>query len=129
MRTTRELREKLEKNAADSGRSLAQEVEHRLEQSFQTDDFLGGPQTGPVVRAIALVISAVQTQHKRSWRKDRDGYYGVFAGVVKVLRIFGPKNVVQPKLRFEFDEDTDADDRAVFDAIEIAINITSEQES
>ena len=34
MRTTRELRGNLEKAAANSGRSLAQEVEHRLERSF-----------------------------------------------------------------------------------------------
>ena len=38
MRTTRELIEKLEGNAADSGRSLAQEVEYRLERSFLSDD-------------------------------------------------------------------------------------------
>ncbi len=34
MRTTRELRGSLEKAAANSGRSLAQEVETRLERSF-----------------------------------------------------------------------------------------------
>ena len=37
MRTTREVRAKLELAAADSGRSLVQEVEHRLEQSFEQD--------------------------------------------------------------------------------------------
>ncbi len=38
MRTTRELRERLEREAADSGRSLAQEVEFRLERSFMIDE-------------------------------------------------------------------------------------------
>jgi hypothetical protein len=37
MRTTRETRERLEAAAAASGRSLAQEVEFRLEQSFRLD--------------------------------------------------------------------------------------------
>jgi predicted HicB family RNase H-like nuclease len=37
MRTTQSLRVKLELAAAQSGRSLAQEVEHRLEQSFIHD--------------------------------------------------------------------------------------------
>jgi hypothetical protein len=37
MRTTREIREQLEAAAAASGRSLAQEVEFRLEQSFRID--------------------------------------------------------------------------------------------
>lgn len=34
MRTTRELRDRLEQAATASGRSLAQEVEMRLEKSF-----------------------------------------------------------------------------------------------
>lgn len=37
MRTTPALRERLEKCAARSGRSLAQEVEYRLEQSVMVD--------------------------------------------------------------------------------------------
>jgi TraY domain len=39
MRTTQVLREKLEKAAGVSGRSLVQEVEFRLEQSFDREDF------------------------------------------------------------------------------------------
>jgi Arc-like DNA binding domain len=37
MRTTRELREKIERAALASGRSLVQEVEFRLEQSFRDE--------------------------------------------------------------------------------------------
>jgi Arc-like DNA binding dprotein len=36
MRTTRELRDRLDAAARASGRSLVQEVEYRIEQSFQT---------------------------------------------------------------------------------------------
>jgi hypothetical protein len=39
MRTTQALREKLEMAAGLSGRSLVQEVEFRLEQSFDREDF------------------------------------------------------------------------------------------
>ena len=39
MRTTQALRKKLEKAAGLSGRSLVQEVEFRLEQSFTREDF------------------------------------------------------------------------------------------
>lgn len=38
MRTTRELRERIEAAATASGRSLVQEVEYRLERSFWADD-------------------------------------------------------------------------------------------
>jgi TraY domain len=39
MRTTKELRERLERAANKSGRSLVQEVEHRLEMSFAEEDY------------------------------------------------------------------------------------------
>jgi hypothetical protein len=39
MRTTAELRSKIERAAGRSGRSLVGEVEHRLELSFARDDF------------------------------------------------------------------------------------------
>src|SRR5215831_968681 len=38
MRTTKELRDKIEQAAAASGRSLVQEVEFRLEQSFRREE-------------------------------------------------------------------------------------------
>jgi hypothetical protein len=38
MRTTREIRNRLTTAAIASGRSLAQEVEYRLERSFRDDD-------------------------------------------------------------------------------------------
>ncbi len=38
MRTTKAIRSKLEKAAQANGRSLAQEVEFRLETSFQNDE-------------------------------------------------------------------------------------------
>ena len=38
MRTTKEMREKLERAAAESGRSLVGEVEYRLERSFDRDE-------------------------------------------------------------------------------------------
>jgi hypothetical protein len=37
LRTTKELRQKLEKASAHSGRSLAQEIEFRLERSFERE--------------------------------------------------------------------------------------------
>jgi hypothetical protein len=40
MRTTRELRDRIEAAAHASGRSLVQEVEYRLEQSFQEEELM-----------------------------------------------------------------------------------------
>jgi hypothetical protein len=38
LRTTKELRQRLEKAATSSGRSLAQEIEIRLERSFHQEE-------------------------------------------------------------------------------------------
>jgi hypothetical protein len=38
LRTTKELRQKLERASAQSGRSLAQEIETRLERSFHQEE-------------------------------------------------------------------------------------------
>src|SRR5205809_4463840 len=58
MRTTRELREQVERAARASGRSLVQEVEYRLEQSFAGDPLVkaltGGGDTA--LRLIALAM-------------------------------------------------------------------------
>ena len=40
MRTTKELRNKLAESAENSGRSMAQEVEFRLEKSFLSEDYM-----------------------------------------------------------------------------------------
>jgi hypothetical protein len=66
MRTTRELRERLEREAADSGRSLVQEVEFRLERSFRDEDTLieafGGRDTCDVLRVMGSVAAQIKTR-------------------------------------------------------------------
>ena len=64
MRTTRELRERLEGAAADSGRSLTQEVEHRLKQSFSDHDArlqgFGSEGRLKFLRALARAVDMVE---------------------------------------------------------------------
>lgn len=60
MRTTKELREALEHAASRSGRSLVQEVEFRLEQSFLAQDLtsrlLGGGDHADLLRLITMTL-------------------------------------------------------------------------
>jgi TraY domain len=69
MRTTKETRDRLEAAAAASGRSLAQEVEHRLEQSFSGEretDFLDRLLQDPDCRFMAQFLLG------RWWRGCKD---------------------------------------------------------
>src|SRR5258708_35842855 len=61
MRTTKEIRDRLEAEAVANGRSLAQEIELRLEASFRREQqlaeamesVLGGPRSSALFRTLA----------------------------------------------------------------------------
>ena len=66
MRTTKEIRARLEKAATANGRSLAQEVEVRLAQSFEGSEQFGGDVMMPVVRLMAAAfIKGGQAEARR----------------------------------------------------------------
>lgn len=66
LRTTEALRKRLEENALLSGRSLAQEVEFRLERSFAEPDVLarafGGHTLADFIRAIGIGLQIIQAK-------------------------------------------------------------------
>jgi len=65
VRTTRALKEKLEAAAATTGRSLAQEVELRLEQSFQGADHIAIP-----LGLLRNLIEAAEARTGEKWNED-----------------------------------------------------------
>ena len=88
MRTTKELREKMEAAAVASGRSIAQEVEHRLEQSFQgmnlLQSFLSDPEyLGRVLRLLkaksvldAVYNAAIDDKHTTPPKRFPSQWHG-----------------------------------------------------
>ncbi|TXN41424.1 Arc family DNA-binding protein [Methylobacterium sp. WL30] len=74
MRSTRELRDRLETAAEKSGRSIAQEVEFRLEQSFRESDLhailLGGDRTAKLLQYISTAIKTSVSKDGRNWEND-----------------------------------------------------------
>jgi hypothetical protein len=69
MRTTNEVREKLERAAAESGRSLAQEVEFRLERSFEREAL--GAEIRQDLRDYALTILQDEAHRARPDLRDQ----------------------------------------------------------
>ena len=61
MRTTKELRDKIEKAAMASGRSLVQEVEFRLERSFQEQQ---------IEKELERKLKALADGMLQGWRKE-----------------------------------------------------------
>ncbi len=101
MRTTKEIRERLEKAAADSGRSLVQEVETRIERSFLIEDHLaviaGDPATAVFVREMLEAQRLIETHQGKSVWDEFECHEAMKAALNRLLKQHAPK----PSRRFE----------------------------
>ncbi len=106
MRTTRKLRERLEKEAADSGRSLAQEVECRLAWSFSDPDArlqgLGSEGRLKLLRALLRAVDMVELTTGKDAFADPAAAEGAYELMTEMLdaafavRPGGPIDAVSP---------------------------------
>jgi hypothetical protein len=92
MRTTKEVREKLEAAASESGRSLAQEVEFRVQQSLRDDEVraeaFGGAHNYALMRLISAAIAAVETSRGAKWTEDPHVFREAQAISVRVFEMY-----------------------------------------
>jgi hypothetical protein len=91
MRTTPETRKRLERAAADSGRSLVQEVEARLEQSVMEDDALGGRQLRALFGMLGNAAVLIEEQTGEPYFEDWRTWVAVQAAWRRLIAAFGPK--------------------------------------
>ena len=104
MRTTKEARDWLEAAATASGRSLAQEVEFRLEASFANEkkdelahqvlmehiyEQFGGRDIYSLMELSARAIRYVEQETGKSWLNDNETYDQVQVAWKAILRRFG----------------------------------------
>jgi len=96
LRTTKDLKDQLDAAAEASGRSLAQEVEYRLEMSFFRErEIYGDPETEMLLKTLALTIRFVEAATRKRWIDDID----TAAQVVTVVeRFISAIAVVPPEL-------------------------------
>ena len=89
-RPTPEVRKKLEGAAKANRRSMSQEVETRLEQSFEGDEALGGRQFRALFGLFGNAAVLIEQQTGKSCFKDWDTWVAV-RGAWKRLGVnFGP---------------------------------------
>lgn len=81
----------LEVAADQTGRSLSQEIEFRLELSFRDDQTLGGGETAMLLRTLAAVIWNIEERTGASWRKDYPTAMAVSAALATAIRAMSPK--------------------------------------
>ena len=98
MRTTKVIRDHLERAAEASGRSLAQEVEFRLEQSVQEEGVYGGPELAALFKQIAGAVSFIEQKTGRRWREHQETFMAVVTAFKGVLaQIEGMRPLATPQ--------------------------------
>lgn len=128
MRTTKEMKEKLESACRASGRSIAQEVELRMEESFKTEESLfGSRETYSVMRMLAGAIGIVEARTGQSWTTDYDTFVAVRHAIKRLLERVGPKmpETVDNTLR-DWEENSNALQRASERLFSLVTNIPLE---
>jgi hypothetical protein len=95
LRATADLRRKLEEGARQSGRSLSQEAEFRLESSFKDDDRItesfGGDLTFKIMRALASVVPVMNSLRGGDWLHEPIVFDDVVSQWVLALTELRPK--------------------------------------
>lgn len=87
-RITPLTRRRLEEAAESAGRSLSQEIEFRLERSFDREDGIGGPRTAAVLRRLGHLAEASQSE--RHWLDDDATFNAVVDWWNRTLRDMAP---------------------------------------
>ena len=96
MRTSPELRAKIEEAADVNGRSLTQEVERRLMTSFIFDEVRGGPHIGAFANMLAATIQTIEQRLGAQWIDDIAAHAAVSAATSRLLDWNRPS--VEPKI-------------------------------
>jgi hypothetical protein len=63
--------DRLDQAVAESGRSLAQEIEDRLEFAFRVEDLLGGSERLVFMSFLASRISAIEEAYDADFTRDK----------------------------------------------------------
>ena len=78
LRVSAQRRSELEQAAAESGRSISQELEMRIEQGARDTQILGGPQTVNLFRMMAAAAGFIEGRSKgKRWFSDYDVFISV----------------------------------------------------
>jgi hypothetical protein len=91
MRTTKQTRDALEAAAHKSGRSLAQEIEFRLEQSFHAEREFGGADSYQFFKLLASMVGMIEARTGQDWSEHYETFTAVRNCLTAVIQAAGPK--------------------------------------
>jgi hypothetical protein len=108
-RITADLREWLEKAAKTSGRTLSQEIENRLRETFREEkelsDRFGTYRTALILQVVALVLNAMRNPENPNaeWLDDPHAFQLAKDAINHTLDAIRPKEPTNPFLAYGLD--------------------------
>jgi hypothetical protein len=108
-RITADLREWLEKAAKTSGRTLSQEIENRLRETFREEkelsDRFGTYRTALILQVVALVLNAMRNPQNPNaeWLDDPHAFQLAKDAINHTLDAIRPKEPIDPFLALGLD--------------------------
>ena len=106
-RVTGDIRKALEDERKRTGRSLSQEIEMRLRQSFdhslRVEETFGGPVNYGLFRLISTAMGFVEQGTGKSWHEDAYTHAQFKQVVLTVLKTLRPKGKSEPPKELPWD--------------------------
>jgi hypothetical protein len=104
LRVTEERRKALEEAADRSGRSLSQELEIRLERSFDEEAAYGGTEMAALFRTMAGAASVIRSRlGGKLWSRDAEAFIAVRAAWLRILDQAQPDYTPDPREQYPTD--------------------------
>ena len=91
MRMSDSMRDRIKAAATAAGRSVTQEIETRLERSFQEERSMGGPEANLAARMLSSAIGLIEDEMGKAWVKDRLTWEAVSAALHNILGLYKPR--------------------------------------
>lgn len=98
IRTTEEGRLKLERAAKFNGRSMSEEIDRRLEQSFAKDERAGGIYNAIFLDRLAATIRDIEASTGQEWPKNEFTWWGVKRAILSALNEHRPASRDTPSV-------------------------------
>lgn len=94
-----QIKHRLEASAKDNGRSLSEEIEIQLEQSFvMTEEFFGGRRTYILMKMMADVFQIAETHSRKRWDDDPATFEDACRMATNVLQAVGTDKLKKRKI-------------------------------
>ena len=71
------LKQRLEEDAAEAGRSLSEEIERRLDQSYGIEERYGGRAASRLFQLMGQIVKVVEENGDGEWHISPVGYHAV----------------------------------------------------